>query len=140
MGQIKNQKHPLGSIFLIKTKISYLSTNSNDFPSKWNQMKLKVNSFIILVRVYKDSFFKFRSDFNYLINISLVRFPFRGISYINWWRIIRFRFFLGLFILVLDIGPLFGSFNLLLIYYPPGSKSEALQLGVHLIHLHFIMI
>ena len=52
----------------------------------------------------------------------------------------QFQIFLGLFILVLDIGPLFGSSNLLLIYYPPGSKSEALQLGVHLIHLDFIII
>ena len=39
--------------------------------------------FNFFVRVYNDSLCKFEGDFKYLVNISLVKFAFRGISYMN---------------------------------------------------------
>ena len=59
----------------------------------------------------------------YFIRISLLL---RRLFLFLWW--------------VVDGITLFGCSKLLLTYYPPGSKSEALQLGVHLILLYFIRI
>ena len=62
-----------------------------------------------------DSLCKFEGGFNYLVNISLVRFTIRGITFIS-----SFFFYFGI-----GWWPTFWFFQYLDNILSPGSKSEA---------------